>query len=486
MLQIKVYYDHRRTYSRSCKVDKMSSALGFLPDAFLFLKLMKGTAMKINLSDHFNYSRLIRFVLPSIIMMIFTSIYGVVDGFFVSNFTGKIPFAAVNFIMPFLMILGAIGFMLGTGGSALIAKTMGEGKADKAKQLFSLFVYVTVFCGIVISVLGIIFIRPVASFLGAEGEMLNNCVTYGRIILIALPFYMLQYEFQTFFATAEKPQLGLGVTITAGVTNMVLDAMFIAVFDWGLVGAAAATAVSQAVGGIIPLIYFMRPNTSLLRLTKTKFDGKSLLKACINGSSELMSNISMSVVNMLYNVQLIKYAQEDGISAYGVMMYVNMIFLAVFIGYSVGSAPIISYHYGAGNDRELKGLLKKSLIIIVLLSLCMLIAAELLAYPLAKIFVGYDEKLMELTLSGFRIFSFVFLFAGISIFGSSFFTALNNGLISALISFLRTLVFQILAVIILPIFFGIDGIWLSVVVAEIMSMIITLMFISKMRNRYRY
>ncbi len=442
--------------------------------------------MKINLSDRFNYSRLIRFVLPSIVMMMFTSIYGVVDGFFVSNFVGKTPFAAVNFIMPFLMILGSVGFMFGTGGGALIAKTMGEGKADKANQLFSLFVYVTALCGIVIAALGIIFIRPVASFLGAEEEMLDNCVTYGRIILMALPFYMLQYEFQTFFATAEKPQLGLGVTVTAGVTNMVLDAVFIAVFDWGLVGAAAATAISQAVGGIIPLIYFSRPNTSLLRLTKTKFDGRSLLKACTNGSSELMSNISMSIVSMLYNVQLIKYAGEDGVAAYGVLMYVNMIFLAAFIGYSVGSAPITSYNYGAENSAELKSILKKSFVIIGTFSVCMLALAELLAYPLAKIFVGYDAELLKLTLRGFRIFSFSFLFAGISIFGSSFFTALNNGLISALISFLRTLVFQIAAVLILPIFLGIDGIWLSIIAAEIMSMIITVLLLIKMRQKYHY
>lgn len=442
--------------------------------------------MNIQISEHFTSKKLLRFTLPSIIMMIFTSIYGVVDGFFVSNFVGKTPFAAVNFIMPFLMILGAVGFMFGTGGSALIAKTMGEGDRNKAKRLFSLFVYVTAVCGIVIALLGIIFIRPIADFLGTEGEMLDNCVTYGRIILIALPFYMLQYEFQSFFATAEKPQLGLSVTVAAGLTNIVLDALFIAVFKWGLVGAAAATAISQVVGGIVPLIYFSRPNTSLLRLTKTKFDGKALLKACTNGSSELMSNISMSIVSMLYNVQLMKYAGENGVAAYGVLMYVNMIFLAAFIGYSVGTAPITGYHYGAENDKELKSLLKKSFIIIGTFSVCMLALAEILAYPLAKIFVGYDAELLNLTLSGFRIFSFSFLFAGMSIFGSSFFTALNNGLISALISFLRTLVFQISAVLILPVFFEINGIWISIVAAEIMAMIITLIFIIKMRKRYHY
>lgn len=419
-------------------------------------------------------------------MMILTSIYGVVDGFFISNYVGKTPFAAVNFIMPFLMILGAVGFMFGTGGSALISKTMGEGDNEKAKRLFSLFVYVTVACGIVIAALGIIFIHPVAELLGAEGQMLDDCVTYGRIILVALPFYMLQYEFQSFFSTAEKPQLGLGITVAAGLTNIVLDALFMMIFKWGLIGGAAATAISQMIGGIVPLIYFFRPNTSLLKLTKTSFDGKALLKACINGSSELMSNISMSIVSMLYNAQLLKYAGEDGVAAYGVLMYVNMIFLAAFIGYSVGTSPVIGYHYGANNQNELKSLLKKSGSIICAFAICMFMFAEVLANPLAGIFVGYDEALMDMTINAFRIFSFSFLCAGFSIFGSAFFTALNNGLISALISFLRTLVFQVIAVLVLPIFFGLNGIWFSIVTAEIISVIVTFAFIFGKRKKYGY
>ncbi|MGN0432660.1 MAG: MATE family efflux transporter [Lachnospiraceae bacterium] len=442
--------------------------------------------MNIQLSEHFTYKKLLRFTLSSIIMMIFTSVYGVVDGFFVSNFVGKTPFAAVNFIMPFLMILGAVGFMFGTGGSALIAVTLGEGKAKKANELFSLFVYVSAGCGIIIAVLGIIFIHPIAAFLGAEGVMLDNCVTYGRIILIALPAYMLQYEFQSFFVTAEKPQLGLVVTIIAGITNMVLDALLVAIFPLGLPGAALATAISQCVGGIIPLIYFSRPGSSLLRLTKTKWNGRALLKACTNGSSELMSNISMSIVSMLYNVQLIKYAGEDGVAAYGVLMYVNMIFLAAFIGYSVGSAPIIGFHYGAGNYNELKGLLKKSLFIISCFSVTMLAAAELLANPLASVFVGYDRNLLSLTLQAFRIFSFSFLFSGMAIFGSSFFTALNNGLISALIAFLRTLLFQVAAVLIFPLLWGIDGIWASIVAAEFMAAFVTALFLLGKRKKYKY
>lgn len=442
--------------------------------------------MKIQLSDHFNYGKLLRFTLPSIIMMIFTSIYGVVDGFFVSNFVGKTPFAAVNFIMPFLMILGAIGFMFGTGGSAIIAITMGAGEKEKAQRLFSLFVYLSFGCGIVIAVLGIVFIRPVGALLGAEGVMLDNCVLYGRIILAALPAFILQYEFQSFFITAEKPQLGLAVTVAAGVSNMVLDAVFVGVFRWGLVGAAAATAFSQLVGGIVPVVYFLRPNTSLLRLTRTKYDGRALLKACTNGSSELMSSISMSIVGMLYNAQLMKYAGEDGVAAYGVLMYVSMIFLAVFIGYSVGVAPVIGYHYGAGNRGELKGLLRKSLILVGTFSVGMVVLGEVLARPLSMIFVGYDQGLLELTLRGFLVYSFSFLFAGLAIYGSSFFTALGNGLVSALISFLRTLVFQMAAVLLLPLIWGIDGIWVSIVAAELMAAVVTILFLVGMKGKYHY
>lgn len=419
-------------------------------------------------------------------MMIVTSIYGVVDGFFVSNFVGKTPFAAVNFIMPFLMILGALGFMFGTGGSALIAVTMGMGKLKQARRQFSLFVYVTLGCGVVLAALGFLFIRPIAAFLGAEGEMLENCVLYGRIILPALPALMLQYEFQSFFATAGKPQLGLAFTVGAGLTNMVLDALLVAVLHWGLVGAAAATAVSQAIGGFAPILYFGRQNKSSLRLIRTNFDGRALLKACANGSSELMSNISMSVVSMLYNVQLMRYAGEDGVAAYGVLMYVNLIFLSAFIGYSVGTAPVVSFHYGAGDQEELKSLLRKSLVIIGGFSVTMFFLAQGLAGPLSGIFVGYDPELYALTCRGFMIYSFSFLFAGLAIYGSSFFTALNNGLISALISFLRTLLFQVSAVLIFPVFWGIDGIWGSIVAAELMAAGVTILFLIGMRGRYRY
>ena len=419
-------------------------------------------------------------------MLVFTSVYGVVDGFFVSNFVGKTSFTAVNFIMPFLMILGSVGFMFGTGDGALIAKTLGEGKEKKARDLFSMIVYVSFACGVFLAVFGILFVRPIASLLGAKGQLLEDCVTYGRIILAALPAYVLQYEFQCLFATAGKPSLGLYVTVAAGVTNMVLDALFVAVFRWGIPGAAGATAISQCVGGVIPLIYFACPNKSLLKIGRTQFLGRELLKACGNGSSELMSNISMSIVSMLYNVQLLKYAGEDGVAAYGVLMYVSMIFLAVFIGYSVGTAPVIGYQYGAKNHGELKSLRKKSLVLIGIFALIMFAGAYLLASPLSKLFVGYDKGLLALTIRGFSIFSFCFLFSGFAIFGSSFFTALNNGLISASIAFLRTLVFQIAAVLILPLFWGVDGIWLSIVAAEVMAVVVTVFFLKGQREKYGY
>lgn len=438
------------------------------------------------LSGHFNLKRLLGFTFPSVIMLIFTSVYGIVDGYFVSNYAGKTPFAAVNFIMPVLMILGCIGFMFGTGGGALIAKTMGEGEDKKANEIFTLIVAVSAACGVVLSVLGIIFLPSLAELFGADGQLLENSVTYGRIILVALPFYILQFEFQCLFATAGKPRLGLFVTAAAGIANMVLDALLVAVFPFGLKGAAAATAISQFLGGTIPLLYFCRKNNSLLRFVKCRFDKKVLLKTCTNGSSELMSNISMSVVSMLYNVQLMKYAGENGIAAYGVLMYVSMIFQAVFIGYAVGSAPIISYNYGAENKTELKSLLKTSTAFIAVCAVFMFAAGELLSKPLSLLFVGYDKELHVITAHAFSIFSFSFLLSGFAIFGSSFFTALNDGFTSAAISFLRTLVFQIAAVLIFPLFFKLDGIWFSIVAAEIMAVCVTLLFLALKRKKYGY
>lgn len=440
----------------------------------------------IQLSEHFTYPKLLRFTLPSIVMLVFSSIYGVVDGFFVSNFVGKTAFTAVNFILPVLMILGAVGFMFGTGGGALIAKTMGEGNDRRANELFSLMVYTSMGCGVVLAGVGLLVLRPLAQALGAEGEMLRDCLTYGSILLPAIPAYVLQYEFQCLCVTAEKPHLGLAVTVASGVTNMVLDALFVAVLPFGLPGAAAATALSQCVGGLLPLLYFARNRGGRLHLGRARWDGGALLKACANGSSELMSNISMSLVSMLYNVQLLRYAGEDGIAAYGVLMYVSMIFQAMFIGYSVGAAPVISFHYGAGHHSELRGLLRKSGTIVTAFAVAMFAGARLLSAPLSGFFVGYDTALLDLTRHAFAVFSFSFLFSGYAIFGSSFFTALNNGLISAAISFLRTLVFQVLCVLVFPLFWQVDGIWASLVAAEIMAVFVTLLFLQAKQKTYRY
>ena len=440
----------------------------------------------INLSDNFNYGKLLRFTFPSIIMLVFSSVYGVVDGYFVSNYAGKTSFAAVNFIMPVLMILGCIGFMFGTGGGALIAKTLGEKDDKKANEIFTMIVAVSVGVGVFLTVLGIALMPLISRLLGADGKMLDDSVLYGRIVTIGLPFYILQYEFQCLFATAGKPKLGLYVTAAAGVTNMVLDYMLVAVFPLGIIGAAAATAFSQLVGGVIPLIYFLRENSSLLRFTKFKFDGRALFKTCTNGSSEFLSNIAMSVVSMLYNRQLMRYAGEDGVSAYGVLMYVGMIFMAVFVGYSVGVAPIVGYNYGAQNKEQLKNILRKSTVVIFVTAVVMFAASEFLSAPLSRIYVGYDQNLLEITVDAFKIFSFAFLFSGFAIFGSSFFTALNDGLTSALISFFRTLVFQAASVLIFPLIWDLDGIWISIVAADVMAVALTLVFVFAKRKKYGY
>lgn len=442
--------------------------------------------MAIQLSEHFTYKKLFRFCLPSIVMMVFTSIYGVVDGLFVSNFVGKTSFAAINLIMPFIMILGGFGFMVGTGGSALVAKTLGEGDRVKANRYFSMMIYLTLILGVILSVLGIVFIRPISYLLGATNAMIDECVTYGRVVLLFNAAFMLQNVFQSFFITAEKPKLGLAATIAAGVTNMILDALFIAGFKWGVAGAALATGISQCVGGILPFFYFLRPNGSLLRLTKTKLEGRALIKACTNGSSELMSNISSSLVSILYNYQLIRLAGENGVAVYGVLMYVQFIFVAIFIGYAIGTAPIIGYHYGAANYSEIKSMLRKSILLMSATGFTMMLLAQVLASPLARVFVGYDAELYQMTVHAFQLFAFSFILTGVNIFASSFFTALNNGGVSAIISFLRTLIFQTLCVILLPIIFDIDGVWLAITAAELFAFMISMLFLFAKRKKYHY
>lgn len=442
--------------------------------------------MNIQLSEHFTYGKLLKFTFPSIIMMVFTSIYGVVDGVFVSNFVGSESFAAVNLIMPFLMILGAIGFMLGTGGSALVAFILGTGDGQKANRVFSLMVYVLIVLGGVFMVGGILFMEPMARLLGADEAMLPVCVRYGRIVMLGLIPFMLQNTFQSFLVTAERPHFGLYIIIAAGVTNMVLDALFVGVFRWGVAGAAAATVISQIVGGVIPLVYFICPNKSKLRLGKTKMDFRMLGKAAANGSSEFMTNVSMSLVNMLYNWQLMRLIGAQGVAVFGIIMYVSFIFAAIFIGYSMGSAPVIGFHYGAGNKEELKGLFRKSLWILLVFSVVLTGLAMMLAKPLAMIFVAYDAELLELTKRALTIYSLSFLMSGFNIFASSFFTALNDGLTSALISFGRTLMFQVASVLLLPLIFDVDGIWAAVILAEGLALILSAVCVIRNRKKYGY
>lgn len=444
------------------------------------------TTMNIQLSEHFTYQKLIKFTLPTIIMMIFTSIYGVVDGIFVSNCVGTEAFAGVNLIMPALIILGSIGFMIGTGGSALVSKTIGEGDKQKANEYFSMFIYIIIMTGFIFSVIGFWMMRPISILLGAEGDLIEICVTYGRTIMVALIPFLLQNCFQSFLVVAEKPRMGLIISIITGVCNMILDFLFIYVLKMGVFGAAAATGISQMVGGIVPLVYFMRKNSTNLRFVKTKLEWKPIVKACTNGSSEMVTNISMSLVNMLYNFQLMKYAGSDGVAAYGIIMYVGYIFAGTYLGYSIGSAPIIGYHYGAGNQEELKNLLKRSLKLLGITSIVMTVAAEVFSKPLASIFVAYDRELLDMTTNAIRIFSISYLISGINIFASSFFTALNNGVVSATISFLRTLLFQIAMIAILPAIWGLNGIWFAVVFAEILALLVSVLFLLKERKKYQY
>ncbi len=442
--------------------------------------------MNIQLSEHFTYRKLLRFTLPSMVMMVFTSIYGVVDGVFISNFVGSDPFAAINLIMPFLMILGALGFMLGSGGSALVGFYLGMGQEKRANEIFSLLIYVLLGVGAALTVLGLLFLEPVARLLGADADLLPYCVRYGRIVLLGLVPFTLQNVFQSFLVTAERPHFGLYITVGAGVTNMVLDALLVAVIPLEVEGAAIATVISQCVGGFLPLIYFLRPNTSRLRLTRTHWELQPVLKSAANGSSEFMTNISMSIVTMLYNWQLLRLMGADGVTVFGIIMYVSFIFVALFLGYSMGSAPIVSFHYGAGNQEELRGLFRQSLTIILSMSVGLTLLAIVLAKPLAMIFVSYDPALLSVTTRALAIYAVSYLLTGFNIYASSFFTALNDGLVSALISFARTLVFQVLAVLTLPLLWEADGIWAAVILAEGLAAILSLACFLRFRKKYGY
>ena len=442
---------------------------------------------KIQLSDHFTYGKLLRFTLPSIVMMVFTSIYSVVDGFFISNFAGKTAFAALNLIWPFLMILGGMGFMIGTGGTALVSRYLGAGQKERARRYFSMLVEFTALLGLILAAIGLIFMEPIARFLGATEEMIPDCVLYGRIVIAFNVAFMFQNVFQSFLVAAEKPRLGLVATVSAGVTNMVLDALLVGVFRWGLAGAALATGLSQTVGAVIPMVFFLnRENGSALHFSFTPMEAHPLLQACGNGASELMSNISGSIAAMVYNFQLLKFLGEDGVSAYGVIMYVGFIFVAIFVGYSIGSAPIISFHFGAENREELKNMFRKSYLLMAVWGIAMALAAYLLAGPLAKLFVGYDRQLCELTVHAMGLHCLAFLFTGANIFTSSLFTALNDGTVSAAVSFARSMVLQIATVLLLPGLMGPDGLWLAALATDTCALVIDICVLGGNRKKYGY
>lgn len=442
--------------------------------------------MDINLSDHFTKRKLLRFTFPTIIMMIFTSIYGVVDGLFVSNVVGSDAFAAVNLVLPAVMIIGTVGFMFGTGGSAIISMTLGEGKPALANQYFSMFVYLELILGTLLTIIGLIVLEPVLTLLGATPELMPYCLPYGRILLIGMPAFILQDSFQSFIVVAERPRFGLGITVAAGVTNMVLDYVLVYLIPMGVSGAALATIISQFLGAGIPLVFFIRKNTTTLRLGRAARDRRIVLKACANGSSEMVTNLSMSLVNILFNLQLMKFAGADGVAAYGIIMYVGFVFSGTYVGYSIGSAPIVSYHYGAGDTEEVRGLRIKSIQLLCLAAAVMSLLAETLAPFLASIFVGYDASLCALTVRALRLYSISYMISWFSIFASSFFTALNDGLISALISFLRTFLFQIIMIFLLPALLGLDGIWLAVACAEAMAIVVSIICYRIKKEKYGY
>ena len=441
---------------------------------------------RIHLSEHFTYGKLLRFTLPSIVMNVFSSLYIIADGYFVADFAGKAEFAAVNLIMPVLNILGTTGYMFGVGGSALVAKTLGEKKNKQANSLFSLIVMVSFCLGFILMIAGYIAMPRITTMLGAEGKLLEDSVLYGRIFILALPAWIWVYEFQLFFVTAEKPRLGLIVTVCAGLCNVALDALFIIGFGWGIAGAALASALTQFVGGVFPIIYFSRKNNSLLRLVKPSWDGMALVKCCTNGSSEFMAEAAVSLVGIIYNIQLLKYAGEDGVVIYGLLMYVSLILSAIFIGYSNGMGSVFSYHYGAGDHAELKNLRIKSLSIIGFTSIIMFVLSEIIAWPFSYLSLHDTVKLLPDAVHAFRIYSFAYLFTGMAIFGSAFFTALNNGQVSALISFLRTFLFELGAVLLLPVLLGVDGIWYSGVFAELMAAVTGSIFMFALRKKYHY
>ena len=460
--------------------------------ASIFAIISAAMAHSIHLSDHFTYKKILRFTIYPILMMLITSIYWIVDGFFISNYVGPSAFAGVNLIFPVVMIVACIGFMFGSGGAALVSKKLGEGDSDGANKTFSLITYVTLGTGLILSLIFFFLVRPIAmgfasiNQVEASEAMIDSAEVYGRIMVGGVFLYIMQGYFHSFFSVNEKSSLGFLFTLISGLTNMLLDYLLIGVFRAGVVGAACASLSGMFISAVGPFLYFRFGKNNLIKLGKPRWNLNEITQSIANGSSEFVSNVSGSIVTIVFNVQLLKYIGEVGVSAYGIIGYVCFVFFAIFIGYSIGIAPVIGYNYGAKNPVELTNVLRKSFVIISVSGVAMTLLSAGLADPITRIFSAGVGELHTLGVRAMRIFSICYLMAGFSMFGSSFFTALNNGLISALISFCRTLVFQLGSVFVLPLIVGVDGIWFSIIVAEFLSMVMTIIFISARRRKYGY
>lgn len=444
--------------------------------------------MKIELSGHYSYSRILKTCIPSVLMILTTSVYSIVDGLFVSNFAGTTSFAALNIIWPAIATVAAFGLMFGTGGSALVAMVIGQDDRDRANGIFTMLIRAMLILGAVCGTLLFIFMRPVSIWLGADEAMLPDCIRYGRILVCAMPAFMSQMAFNSFFMTAEKPQLGTLLTVICGITNIAFDALFIVVFGWGLTGAAIATVLGMAVGGIYPLYYFSskKRNTTKLKFVKADTDWHCIVRCCSNGLSEYVGNIALNIVSMCYNLQLMKLIGQDGVAVYGILMYIGYVYASVYIGYNIAVSPIVSFNYGAQNHDELKSLLRKSIVILLVAGTILTGLSEILSSPMAGIFVGYDPGLKALTARAIRIYMISFMICGLNMFVSAWFTALNNGIVSACAAFARTLVFEMGAIFILPLLLGLDGVWLAVDVADMLALVLAVILLSTFRKRYNY
>lgn len=441
--------------------------------------------MTNSIAQKFNVFTLLKFAFPTMVMMVFMSLYTIVDGIFVSRLVGSNALSAVNIVYPVISLLIACGIMLSTGGSAIVARQMGEKREQEARENFSMLAVVSVLTGIVILVLGLMFLEPICRILGGTPVLLEDCKIYLGVLLGFGPLTMLQMLFQTFFVTAGKPGLGLGLTLTGGVVNMVLDYVFMGPMQMGVLGAALATGLGQAIMAVAGVVYFLKVKGNLY-FVKPVFRGNILLQSCGNGSSEMVSNLSTAVVTFLFNITMLKLAGEDGVAAITIVLYGQFLFTALYLGFSMGVAPVVSFNYGNQNHAQLKRIYKICIGFILGSSVFILGIALLFSEPIVGIFTGEENHTYELAVEGFFQFSFNYLFAGINIFASALFTSLSNGKISAIISFCRTFVFITVSIVLLPRVMGITGVWLSVPLAELVTLFISITYLKGQKEVYHY